>query len=278
MTVGKPRFLIKDVSAAHLVEGAALAVAVWYILLSLQLLPGFTADARGLLLFGLLGLLAGAGSLRQWVVGLLVVEAAIIVVVILSPLANDAAADWVRHDPLPDSAVPAVVVLSGAVNPDSTVNAPAVDNLMTGLELTRSGKARVLVTTTVHQRFPFGTISSEYDQSRIISLVAGNAPWLRTAATTSTRQEALAAARLLFPRRIRLIALVASPLHTRRACLAFEAVGFTVVCVPARSHVNGGRDPGGWPADRLKVFGDWVYEVTALLKYRAEGWLPQRTG
>jgi hypothetical protein len=78
---------------------------------------------------------------------------------------------------------------------------------------------------------------------------------------------------LLIPQGIRRIAVVAAPLQTRRACSAFEAVGFSVTCIPALSRSPGGGIPGYWPRDRLTLFGDWVYEVLGTAKYRARGWL-----
>jgi hypothetical protein len=122
--------------------------------------------------------------------------------------------------------------------------------------------------------FPAGDVSSATDQNRILALFGGRVTLLRTDFTESTREEAVASANLLFPMKIVRIALVASPMHTRRACSAFEAVGFKVTCVPARSRTpGGGWTPGPWPSDRLTVFGDWVYEVVATGMYRGRGWL-----
>lgn len=220
--------------------------------------------------------MAQASRFRRGLAIVLVLAAAMVVVVTQTSLSNALAARWVREDQFPDSGVSAVVALSGGLNPNRTINSEALDHLINGLELVRERKANMLVTTTVEERFPTGVVKSTIDQSRIISLFGGDTKWISTSEVKSTREEALRSAELLLPTGMRRIAVVAAPMHTRRACSAFEAVGFEVTCVPARTRSAGGRDPGPWPADRLKVFGDWVYEVAATTRYRARGWLGVR--
>jgi uncharacterized SAM-binding protein YcdF (DUF218 family) len=261
------------VSLARLVEGAAIGVALWCILYAFQLLPGIAADTPGVLLFTLAGGATGVTRLRPALIATLVFAAAIVVVVTQTRLANLAASRWIREDPLPDSALSAVVVLSAGVNPNNTLNGEGLDHLLTGLELVRAGAARVLVTTTVEEMFPRGSVSSGADQARIVALFGGSPHWMRTPVAESTRDEAVKSAETLLPRGLRRIAVVAAPMHTRRACSAFEAVGFDVTCVPARTRTPGGNDPGPWPADRLRIAGEWAYEVVANAEYSARGWL-----
>ena len=279
---GKLRRLIHRLPLARIIEGGAIGVALWCILFAVDLLPGILSDTPGVLLFGIAGAVAQASRARRGLVVILVLAAAMVVVVTQTPLSNALAANWVREDQFPDSGLSAVVALSAGLNPNRTINSEALDHLISGLELVRARKANVLVTTTVEERFPTGVVKSTMDQSRIISLFGGDTKWISTSDVKSTREEALQSAELLLPRGIRRIAVVASPMHTRRACSAFEAVGFQVTCVPARIRSAGGQDPGPWPADRLKVFGDWVYEVAATARYRASGWLGspprERTG
>jgi uncharacterized SAM-binding protein YcdF (DUF218 family) len=225
------------------------------------------------LLFGLAGIAAGITRLRRALWVALALAAAVVLVVTQTSLSNALASHWVRQDQFPDSALAAVVVLSAGLNANGTINSEALDHLLTGLEMVRAGKAKVLVTTTVQQNFPNGAVSSTTDQSRIVALFQGRGGWSRTRLGNSTRDEALRSAELLFPQGIRRIAVVAAPMHTRRACSAFEAVSFEVTCVAAQLRSPGGGNPGPWPADRLKVFGDWVYEVAATARYRANGWL-----
>ena len=263
-----------------MVEGAAIGIAVWCMLLAFQLLPGKTADTPGVLIFGLAGIALNATPFRAALLAILAIGAVVIVVVSQTDVSNVIASRWIRCDALPDSGVAAVVVLSAAVNPNETMSGEALDHLLTGLELITAGTSPLLVTTTVQRMFPSptGLVSSETDQSRILALFGARVNWMRIPAGHSTRDEALNAAKLLLPRRITRIAVVASRMHTHRACSAFEAVGFDVTCVPARTRIPTGLSPGSWPQYRLAAFGDWVYEVASTAKYQWHGWLsPRRT-
>lgn len=256
-------------------NGAASGIALWCILFSFQLVAGFVADTWGVLLFSIAGAIAGATRLRPLLTGLLIFSAAIVLIVVLSPISTVIAHRWVRADPIPDRPLSAVVALSGGVNPDGTMTGSAIDNLLSAIALFRGGRALTLVTTTVEREFPTGDVSSRGDQLRLIAMAADTTRWVSTPPTRSTRDEAVESARLLLPRKLRDIAVVAAPMHTRRACATFEAVGFSVTCVPALARLPGGREPAPWPEDRLRVFGDWIYELAGMIKYRAAGWLPE---
>ncbi|HJQ53082.1 MAG TPA: ElyC/SanA/YdcF family protein [Gemmatimonadaceae bacterium] len=255
--------------------GAATGTALWCILFSFQLVAGFVADTWGVLLFTIAGGIVGATRLRPLLTALLVFGAATILLVVLSPISTIVARRWVRADALPNRPLSAAVALSGGVNPDGAMTGGAIDNLLSAIALVRAGRALTLVTTTVEREFPSGDVSNRGDQFRLIAMAADTTRWLRTAPTGSTRDEAVESARMLLPRKLRDIAVVAAPMHTRRACATFEAVGFSVTCVPALSRLPGGRDPAPWPEDRLHVFGDWIYELAGTIKYRAAGWLPK---
>jgi len=255
-------------------EGAAVGVALWCVLFNLQVLPNLLADTPGFLLLTASGLLVGATRFSRALLVLLQLTALVTATVVLSPLSHAIAACWVRREPLPQSGVPAVVVLSVGLNPDTTMSSEAADHLLMALELVREGKAKSLVTTTTANVFPTGFVSSETDQRRIVGLLGQQIDWLRTPPGRSTHDEAVASAKLLIPRGTRRIAVVTSPMHTRRACAVFEAVGFDVTCVPARLRTAGGLPMSPGPIDRLAIFGQWVYEVTAMAEYAFRGWLP----
>lgn len=250
-----------------------MGIALWCVFFSFQLLPGYAADTWGVILFAIAGMIADVTRLRRALIVILIMSAAVVLLVTQTSLSNVIASRWVRHDLFPSTPARAVVVLSASVNPNATMSSEALDHLLFGLELIREARANALVTTTVEQRFPRGLVSSRTDQSRVLALLGSQVKWLRTAPTKSTRDEAVKSAELLIPLGIRQIALIAAPMHTRRACSAFEAVGFTVTCVPALVRSSGGWDPAPWPADRLRVFGEWVYEAVATLKYQGAGWL-----
>jgi uncharacterized SAM-binding protein YcdF (DUF218 family) len=227
-------------------------------------------------LFALAGIALGVSRHREYLLVLMALGAAVVAVITQTSVSNAVASRWIRRDEIPGSGVAAVVVLSAAVNPNGTISSEALDHLITGLELTRGKNSPMLVTTTVLQTFPTAAISSVPDQLRIVALFDGRTRWIRTHPGTSTRDEALSVADSLLPKGLSHIVVVSSPMHTRRACSAFEAVGFFVTCVPARSRSPGGSAPGPWPRDRLTVFGDWVYEVAATAKYQMKGWLGPR--
>jgi uncharacterized SAM-binding protein YcdF (DUF218 family) len=256
-----------------MVEGGAIAVALWCTLYIFQLLPGRTADTEGVLLFAIAGAILRLTPIGKSLLPALTLCSLVVLAVSESSVSNAVASEWIRCDPIPDSGIAAVVVMSAGVNPNGTMSAEALDHLLTGLELTRGDSAPLLVTTTVQQMFPTGMVSSQTDQGRIVALAGGRRRWMRMRSTRSTRDEALTVGDSLLPRGMRRVAVVASPMHTRRACGAFAAVGFDVTCVAARSRLPGGASPGPWPRDRLTVFGDWVYEVAGTTKYRMKGWL-----
>ena len=257
----------------RIIEGGAIGIALWCMLLAFRLLPGATIDVEGLVLFAAAGIAINVSGLRKFLLPVLALGAAIILVVGETGVAGMAASRWIRSDAVPDSGIEAVVVLSASVNPNETMSGEALDHLLTGLELTKSGKAPLLVTTTVQTVYPTGTVSSQADQSRIVRMVDGSVRWIPTRPGKSTRDEAVNVARLLLPQGISRIAVVASAMHTRRACSAFEAVGFAVTCVSARSRSPDGSASGSWPGQRIALFGDWIYELASTAKYRMKGWL-----
>ena len=176
----------------------------------------------------------------------------------------------VRRDPLPKGGVDAVVVLSAGITADSLLSPEALDRLLTGLELMGDSVAPTLVVTDP-RRSGHGPTTAK-DQERVRSLVARPFPMLMVDSVYNTRDEAVNSWKLLRPRGATHVAVVTSPLHTRRACATFEQVGFTVYCVPAVSRVYSvtAADEG---TDRLIVFREWLYERAAWLEYRFRNWV-----
>lgn len=253
--------------------GAAIGVALWSILFAFRLLPSFTIDVNGLAMVMIVCAIIGATRF-EWVLRyLLIAEAFLLVIVAFSPISQALAGWWARSDVMPAEGVQAIVSLSGGLNNQGMITAEALDHLISSLELVKDGKSPILVTTTVEQGYQTGHFTSAADQARLISLFGGNVEWIRAPIGYTTRDEALNSAKLLFPRGVKHIAVVASPMHTRRACATFETVGFDVVCTVSRTSVPGGAKPASWPPDRLASFGDWVYEVLAVLKYRIRGYM-----
>jgi uncharacterized SAM-binding protein YcdF (DUF218 family) len=194
----------------------------------------------------------------------------------LSPLIETATQRWVRQDEGTPVGVDAVVVLSSGLKSDSSLQAVGADRLLSGLGLLAAGAAPRLVTTRVRERYGNAEVVSDSDQLRLIHLAGRDSVWTVVPFSETTREEAINAAAVLLPRGIRKIALVTSPLHTRRACAAFERVGFVVHCVPARE-----RDHVTWHPrtadDRLAAVRVYLYERLGFWKYRINGWIQAHT-
>jgi uncharacterized SAM-binding protein YcdF (DUF218 family) len=259
--------------AWRFVRDSLAGVALWCVLYMLQILPWRLGDTPGIVIFLGLGLLVSAANLRRYAD--LALGAALILVCVVAdtPVSQELARWWVRGDSVPAEGVSAAVVLSGTVNPDTTISGESLDHLLSGIELVAHGKAALLVTTTTSEPFSNGFVVSDVDQARIITLSGIGARWRRATGGRSTRDEAIAAAASLLPAGARRIAVVTSPMHTRRACAVFEAVGFVVTCVPSRLRGPGAIPVAPTPADRLAVFGQWVYELSAVAKYSVRGWM-----
>jgi uncharacterized SAM-binding protein YcdF (DUF218 family) len=193
-------------------------------------------------------------------------------VVTLTPILNAPVRTWIRRDSLPATSLDAVMVLSSSVNPDGAIDVSGVERLLAGLALFRRNQARLLVTSRVENREHTRAVTSDADQRMLIALGADTSHWRIIAPVRTTHDEALRTAQLLAPANARTIAVVTSPLHTRRACATFEGVGFHVVCVPSEERVYAVHSLSG-PADRLRAFFDLLYERLGMIEYRARGWV-----
>ena len=269
---------MRIVRPTRLVEGFALGIALWCMLYALQVLPGSAGDYPGALWAGAGGAVLRASPIGRMLHMMFVPIAIVVVIVSATPASETLAARWMRNDPIPDAGLSAIIALSAGLNPDSTIASEGLDHLLVALELIRAHKSTVLLTTGVEERFETGFVTSDADQSRIVALFGGGITWLRDAPTKSTREEAVGAAARLLPLGMQRIAVIASPMHTRRACASFEAVGFTVTCVASRTRSPGGWPSSTWPVDRFARFGAWIYEVAALAKYESRGWLAPPRG
>jgi uncharacterized SAM-binding protein YcdF (DUF218 family) len=216
------------------------------------------------------GLLTGAIG---WEPLLRCVDAALLATYLIvghTTLMTRLAGAWVRNDAMP-SAAQAVAVLSSNVRSDTALDQAGLDRLLTGMELVSRRRAPRIVTSRVNTPFAEGRLSSDADQRRVIRLIDSTVLWSVVDSVHSTRDEALRMARLLIPAGARSIYLITSPMHTRRACAAFESVGFIVACHPALEHGHPAWRPET-AEDRLEAFRQYVYERLGMLKYHHRGW------
>jgi len=219
-----------------------------------------------------LGMLLGLALRRGLLIALDVALLATYLVVGQFPVLALPVERWVRIDSLPADTVDAVVALSGDVLWTSSIGSVAEDRLLGALDLMRAGRARRLVTTRVVQDFGDRVVTSDIDQGRLISLASLSDKWTVVGRTHNTHDEAVAAAALLLPGGQRRIIVVTSPMHTRRACAVFAAVGFTVTCRSARERDFSRYPPVGFHS-RIAAFRAYAYERAAMIKYRMKGWL-----
>lgn len=200
------------------------------------------------------------------------IMAAMVAILAFLPTTKGAVQSLIRRDSIPSGRLDAVIVLSGSVSADSLLNPEALDRLISGLAVFRDNGARLLVTTRSAVSGSDPRLESDADRRHVIDLVADTARWHAIGPVRTTRDEAVKSAVLLLPLGQRHVAVVTSPLHTRRACAAFERVGFQVTCVPADERTYSVYTFNGSNA-RLHGTADWLYEELAILEYRLRGWL-----
>ncbi|MEO8945710.1 MAG: YdcF family protein [Gemmatimonadaceae bacterium] len=249
--------------------GALMGLVACFVLSSL-LLPGFNRWRTAACVLGaLIGVAVYYKStLVAW--ALLLVSLAAWCVVAASPIARAVSNGLVRTDSLPQS-VDAVVVLSGGVSHDGMLSSEALDRLLKGVALIREGISSTIVITRPHP-LKDQSITTDADQRRIIALLPGSPRIIVVDSVVSTRTEALGTARELPPATSHTIAVVTSPLHTRRACRVFEHVGYKVICVPSESRDFALHSLSS-VADRLGAFQMAVSERLAFALYRYRGWV-----
>ena len=139
----------------------------------------------------------------------------------------------IRRDSIPAERLDAVVVLSSGVSDDSLLDPAAVERLLTGLAVFRDNGARLLVTTRNGVSRSDRRIESDVDRRRLIDLAADTGALARRRSRAHDARRSRPDRGVLLPLEQRRVAVVTSPLHTRRACRTFEKVGFRVTCVPS---------------------------------------------
>jgi uncharacterized SAM-binding protein YcdF (DUF218 family) len=263
---------VLDITRARLVLlGAALGSLAAFACLMAGL-PVLGSHVAVTLLVGVaLGALAAVLPLRVVLPGV-VALALLVGLVALTPIMKRPVESWIRRDPMPAARIDAVVVLSSSVSADSVLDPIATQRLLSGLELVRGHAVDLIITTRPAVTSRDMRPVSDADQRVLVSLAGDTTRWREVGPVRTTREEALRTAELLAPAAARTVAVVTSPLHTRRACGAFEAVGFHVICVPSAERMYPVYAFKGVRA-RLLALADLIYERVAVLEYRARGWL-----
>jgi uncharacterized SAM-binding protein YcdF (DUF218 family) len=244
---------------------------------ALGALAGATVDALGLWeaagLPGLAGILflAAAGLGAEWrsrrglVLAPVAIVAAIYLAITLTPLMAQTGGRHVRHDTIVSPQ--AVVVLGSGILTDSTLSSESTSRLLTGLVLARSLDSVPLLTTRVISKTAGVRRTSDRGQRELVELAGLSARHVILDSVATTRHEAERTAAYLRPTGRTHVAVVTSPMHTRRACAMFEATGLTVTCVAARTRTHDTWHPRT-PEDRLATFRAYLYEQLAMVKWR----------
>ena len=254
-------------------ERAALGALMGFVaclILSTLLVEGITLTrAMACAIGAAVGAVIYTRSVRvAWI--LLFASVPVWCIIGFSPIAQRMSNGLVRSDPIPPS-VDAVVVLSGSVSHDGMLGREALDRLLKGLALIRAGRASTIVITE-SRPWKDRRITTIADQRRLIALLPAAPRVVVIDGVVSTRTEALGTAQQLPPSAAHTIAVVTSPMHTRRACRVFEHVGYKVVCVPSES-----RDIAlhslSTVSDRIAAFRMALSERLAFVLYQRRGWV-----
>lgn len=219
-----------------------------------------------------IGVGLGGFVAARWIALVTTMTAGLVALLAFLPTTIGPVHSLIRRDSIPSERLDAVIVLSSSVSADSLLDPAGIERLISGLSLFRDNGARLLVTTRAQISSSDHRMVSDADRRRLIDLVADTARWHAIGPVGTTRDEALKSAALLLPLGQRRVAVVTSPLHTKRACAAFERVGFQVTCVPAEERLYSVNTFNG-STTRLHATADWLYEKLALLEYRLRGWI-----
>jgi uncharacterized SAM-binding protein YcdF (DUF218 family) len=220
----------------------------------------------------LVGAALGVTRLRPLVVIAAGIIALVCIVVAYTPLVSAAARPLIRRDSIP-AHVDAIAVLSGGFTPDGMMAGVTLERLLSGLMLAKRGLAPVMLVSMERLTRKGASVSDSADLRNVTALLGTATPIIFVDSVTTTRTEALRMRVVSRANGWTTLAVVTSPMHSRRACATFEAVGFKVVCVPATDR-GSGLYPGSNAEGRLRAFRSWLYETFATNSYRRRGWIP----
>jgi uncharacterized SAM-binding protein YcdF (DUF218 family) len=269
-----PSSVTSDAQRAHALTGVLLGALLWLEFIAFGI-PRILFESPGFNLIPIAtvaGALLGLTSARRVLLAAVAASAVLLAVIAYTPAIRRPVQALVRSDPIGARPLQAVVVLSGGITTDGHLRPQAVDRALTGLSLIRRGLAGTLIVSRERWGGGESAATSDADRQRLTSLLERPVRLLIVDSVFSTRDEAVRMRALARSLDITSIAVVTSPTHSYRACATFEKVGFAVTCVPSESREVALRRPR-LAADRVLAFQRWLYEMAALAKYRASGWI-----
>ena len=191
-----------------------------------------------------------------WAHGLVAMVVVFHVFILFTPITNRLTQSLTAscRNPMGD----AIVVLEGD---------PGYNRILQGLKLFSMGGAQVLAVTGDGKQI------EGWRNYEVATLFGVNKDCLLRIETigSGTRGEAEAFRAVAQARGIYRIVLVTSGIHSLRATLAFQKVGFEVCCAPPpeRNVLSDFWDPWG----RVLMARDLVHEYLGLIYYKARGWI-----
>lgn len=198
--------------------------------------------------------------------------ATVIMLVMYTPVVQPMVGAFVRVDVDALEPVDAIVVLSGGLMDDGRINGQALDRLLSGIALAKRHGIPELALSVVSYADRRPAVSSEADQIALVQLMAPEFTPRLVRDVHSTRDEAMAFAAMSRTHGWQRVAVVTSPMHSRRACLAMEKAGLSVECRPAA-----GRDYSitvmNRGENRRLAFQDILYECAGIVLYRLRDWI-----
>ncbi len=218
-----------------------------------------------------LGALLGITRLRPvlWIVaGIL---GLFCIVIGYTPAVFSMSRPFIRRDPIPTH-VDAIAVLGTGFTPDGLMRSETLDRLLGGLLLARGGLAPALLVSREKKMYGRRMVSDSADLATVTALANPSSLIVFVDTVHTTRDEALRMRTIARSHGWNTIAVVTSPMHSRRACATFEATGFKVVCSPAPVR-GSGLSRNSNAEDRLRAFRSLLYESFATDSYRRRGWI-----
>ncbi|MBI3791198.1 MAG: YdcF family protein [Gemmatimonadetes bacterium] len=251
------------------VRGAVLGTGAWIIASALGASRaaglGVAVPLLASLLLGALLSLAGRERLLLWLAS---VPLVLLLVAAFTPVVPALGRTLARDDP--PQAVDAIVILGAGVNFDGLTDGTGLERMLSGFDHVAPGDSTPVVLSVVRP----ATTNRLDNGADLAHLVArfGARRVIYQHDVFSTRDEAIGAAAIARTRGWRRLAVVTSPVHSRRACRTFERVGLTVACWPSQE--RGARVArASTTAERAQAAAAVTYEVLGWLAYTVRGWI-----
>jgi uncharacterized SAM-binding protein YcdF (DUF218 family) len=212
-----------------------------------------------------LGALLAVIGLRRWVGLATLALAALWCLVAFSPVSSWLSRGLTRSEIVEPA--DAVFVSLSSLRPGAQRFAEVRNRLLYGVDLVARGKApRLLIAETTgiegasvarHMMEAAGVPADRL-------VLAGKAE--------NTREEAIVVGKLAREQGLKVILLVTSPIHSRRASSALEMEGATIVSTPSAETRFDLETLDTW-GDRLAAFGSVMHERLGLWMYARRGWV-----